>query len=199
MDINPEDDLVSDESALEVAKKPVRSARAALAMKIHGANDVEIAEMLDYASPQSARAAWEEALASTVDPTLDYKALRGLRTAQLEAGLKSLAQRALNEYVREPDPNDPTGKSKIRVKNEEHLAYSQMFLRYMDRIIRVQGLDAPQVVSLVTPGVAEFEEVVSRLALAATGAGAEEGDIFEEGPDGVFEQVEGETDADAPY
>lgn len=199
MDIDPEGDLVSEESALEVAKKPVRSSRAALAMKIHGANDVEIAEMLDYASPQSARAAWEEALASTVDPTMDYKALRGLRTAQLEAGLKSLAPRALNEYIREADPDDPTGKKKIRVRNDEHLAYSQMFLRYMDRIIRVQGLDAPQVVSLVTPGVAEFEEVVSRLALAATGAGAEEGDIFAEGPDGVFEKIEEADDDEAPY
>ena len=199
MQENADEGVVSEKAEADAAKKPVRSARAALAMRIHGANDAEIAKMLDYASPQAARAAWENAMADSVDPNTDYKSLRGLATARLEAGLKSLAPRALNEYISEPDPDDPTGKKKIKVRNDEHLAYSQMLLRYLDRIIRLQGLDAPQVVTLVTPGVAEFEAVVSRLAAISAGDGPEEGDIFEEGPDGIFEPAKEVTDGHEPY
>lgn len=189
---NAGQDGVSREVERLKPNEKMRKTRAALAMRVKGANDAEIAQMLGYPTPGHARMAWEGALASTIDSDSDLKALRGLATARTEAGMKAHAQLAFSPYV--ADPNDPEGKRKI--KNDDMIAHSAAYFRYMDRWIKLKGLDAPQVVALITPDAASFDEIVGKLAIAARGESAEEADIFEEDEDGNFTQVEEDPDAE---
>jgi hypothetical protein len=109
--------------------------------------------------------------------------------------MKAHANLALNEYISVPDPNDPEGKRRIKVKNEEQIGHSMMFFRYVDRWTKLKGLDAPQVMALVTPDAIAFEQVVNTMTALARKGDAEEADIFEEREDGTFEQVpDGEDD-----
>lgn len=176
-----EKDLGDDLEELPDTKKAQRRMRSALAMKLAGARDDEIADILNYASPAAARAGWETAMASTFDPNTDLKALRQVAVMRLEAGMKALAPTALNANLIEerPDPNKPGEKMKVKVVNENLAAHSQVFLRYVDRLIRLQGLDAPQVVSLITPDVAELENFVATVLAQSGQKQLEEGDIFD--------------------
>lgn len=159
-----------------VSRKPTRKAIAAAKMRVSGASPAEIADILGYATPAHAQAAIDAALAGIADPDMDFKALRRLRNAQLEAGLKAFAPRALHGTVLVPDPKDST--KTVRVQNEEQVSHGTMYLRFLDRLIRLQGLDAPQVMALVSPKSVEFEEVVGLLVAATRGEAASEADIF---------------------
>lgn len=169
---------------VEVKKRGERTARAAYKMMIAGASDVEIADQLAYVTPGQARAAWEMVMGQTFDNQMDYRAARNVATARLTSLMKSLAPRALSEWEYIDDPKDPQKRKKVR--NEEHIAYSQQYLRTLDRLIRLQGLDAPQVLQLVTPSVQEMESVIAALTKQANGEADEEGDIFAEDENGDY-------------
>lgn len=162
-------------------KKPDTTARAALAMAIAGANDLEIAEQLDYVSPIQARKAWTDALASTAGQEQDHKAMRNFQAARIDAVLKALAPKALSSTKW-----DTVDGKKVRVANEEHLAYASLYLRGVDRLIRLHGLDAPPILTVVNPTAAQFDQIVDRLATLSMSGEAPEGDIFalEPGEDG---------------
>lgn len=177
-----------------VPRRPSKRALAAAKLKISGASDAEIADMMDYVTPAAARMAWESAIAATVDPSVDFQTLRQLRAAQLEAGMRALAPRALSATVLEEVDDGHGGKKKVRRRNEEHYVASQMYLRYLDRLIKLQGLDAPQVTMLVTPGVQEFENIVQGITSQLRGIQAAEADIFEESDDGSFVQTNAAAD-----
>lgn len=180
-----ENDLGSELEAVETPQKALRKAVAAAKLRVNGATPAEIADLLGYTTASAAQNAIDRALASTSDPEVDFKSLRRLRNAQLEAGLKSLAPRAWHNTVLVPDPKNPDGPN-IRVKNDEQIEYAGMALRYLDRLIKLQGLDAPQVMALISPKSAEFEHIVSQLVDASRDSGAGEADIWEEDEDGVF-------------
>ena len=55
-----------------------------------------------------------------------------------------------------------------------------MFLAVLDRIIRLQGLDAPQRIELRTPQAEELQRVVDSLKSLTQQARPLEGDIFAE-------------------
>lgn len=158
----------TDEDYAAAAAKSQTTARAAVAMKISGASYVEIAEELGYVTPQSARIAVEELIASAYDENTDYKSLRNIASARLEKLMRSLAPTAL-------DPNDP-----------DHLPYARQFLSVIDRHIKLHGIDAPQVVTVVNPDADEFERVVGALAQQALAQGPQEADVV------LFEQVDGD-------
>lgn len=171
-----DEDLGTEVDQAEVDRSPKRRARSALAMMLRGADDHEIAEALHFTSPSAARVAWETAMASTIDKDTDIRSARQVARLQLREAMKSLSKRALNEYLLEVDPK--TGE-KRKVRNEEHVAYSQLFLRYIDRDIKLQGLDAPQVISLITPDAVELENLITTLIRTAGLDPAPEGDIFD--------------------
>lgn len=150
------------------SEKTPRSARSAAAMKIAGATYEEIAQVLDYVNASAARSAVEQVLAETTDETQDYRALRALANRRLDGLLKAAYPKAI-------DKDSP-----------EQLAYMQKSLQIIDRQAKLNGIDAPQVISLVTPTAEEFDKVVQQLVQVKGAPAAPEADIFqlEQGPDG---------------
>lgn len=183
------EDVVSDDEWKEAAKAGRQRVRATLAMMLAGARDDEIAEQLNYSSPQAARGVWMKALGETYDPNLDLRSARAVAHNRLLSGMKALAPRALSEYVMEDrvDPNDMTKMKKVRVRNEDLPTYSKLYLEYVKTLIALEGVAVPQTIHLVTPDAKELELFVAGV-LKDSVEKVEEGDIFEEGPDGVFEQ-----------
>lgn len=166
VDENLVDGVGSDAEAAEVESKARTTARAAVALKLSGASYPEIADTLHYTSPTSARLAVEGLLAAAYDENTDYKSLRNVASARLEKLMKGLAGKAFN-------PKDP-----------DHLAYARQFLSVVDRHIKLHGIDAPQVISMINPSAEEFERVVGTLAQKALADQPQEADI------GVLEQID---------
>ena len=190
------DEVVTDDEWREAARAGRDRVRATLGMMLAGARDDEIAQTLNYRSPQAARAVWMKALGETFDPNLDLRSARAVQHQRLLAGMKSLAPRALSEYVMEDrvDPNDITKMKKVRVRNEDHLGYSKLYLEYVKAIIMLEGVQVPQTIHLVTPDAKELETFVAGVLKDSVDK-VEEGDIFEEGEDGVYEQKPAEDAA----
>lgn len=161
-------DVGTDDEARAVAKKPIRSSRAAVAMKVSGASYQDIADVLEYVSPAAARMAVEKALAESVDADTDYRSLRAVASMQLDGLLKSVFPKARNP------------------KDADHAAYVRMALSIVDRKIKLHGIDAPQMITIIDPGAEEFERVIAMAALRMGPQVAPEGDIFalEQAPDG---------------
>ena len=154
------------------------TARAALNLRIAGAEYIEIARVLDYVSPRSARLAVERILASAYDAETDYKSLRQLESARLEALMKSLSKKAF-------DASSP-----------DHLAYNRQFASVLDRHIRLHGLDAPQVIAHINPAAEQFDMVVRALTDRELSKAPQEADIMlTESEDDVWE--EGDRDDEA--
>lgn len=183
------EDVVSDDEWKEAARAGRQRVRATLGMMLAGARDDEIAEQLNYSSPQAARAVWMKALGETYDPNLDLRSARAVAHNRLLSGMKALAPRALSEYVMEDrvDPNDMTKMKKVKVRNDDLPTYSKLYLEYVKTLIALEGVAVPQTIHLVTPDAKELELFVAGV-LKDSVEKVEEGDIFEEGPDGVFEQ-----------
>jgi hypothetical protein len=156
-----------------------RSAKAAVAMKIAGASYADIAQVLDYVNATSARMAVEQALAEAADDTSDYKALRALESLRLDGLLKAAYPKAI-------DKNSP-----------DQIAFMQKSLQIIDRQIKLHGVDAPQVISLVTPTTEEFDQAVQLLVAAKGDQENPEADIFalEQAPDGVTWQASDDDNA----
>lgn len=151
------------------SEESMNSAKSALTLKIAGASYFEIAQTLDYASPTAARIAVERMLAASLPGEVDYTGLRQLANARLDALLRSVAPTAMN------------------TKHADHLAYARMMLGVVDRQIKLNGLDAPQI-HLINPGDDELTKYVDAMADVMGATKPIEGDIFalEEGPDGVW-------------
>lgn len=158
----------TDADAKQAAKRPLRSSKAAVALKVAGASYDEIAEVLEYVSPAAARIAVESALSASVDANTDYRSLRAVASLQLDGLLKSVWGRAR-------DANDP-----------DQLAYGRMALSVIDRKIKLHGIDAPQMITIIDPSAEEFEKVIAMAATRMGAIPAQEGDIFqlEQAPDG---------------
>lgn len=136
-------------------------ARAATALRVHGATYAEIADQLEYPTESEARKAVEGVLASTADETKDYRALRALANLRLEGLFKAVAGRALNE-------NDP-----------DQLGFHRAASQIMDRWIKLNGLDAPQRIEFTNPSTEEFENVITLMVASAGEEKVSEADIFE--------------------
>lgn len=110
-----------------------------------GYSFAEIADRFEFSSPAVARQAIEYSLASA-DVVMD-------RDAERSRFAKSLLShhRTAMEKTQESE------------SAEEQIAWMKMDVVVIDRISKLLGLDAPTQV-IVTPGVAEFERMVSAVA-----------------------------------
>lgn len=158
-------------------------AKAALAMKIRGADYDEIAHDLSYATPGEARRAVEGLLAglAEADGAAAWATQRNLHALRLEGLLASVFEEAI----------DPT--------SDLHLSYNRRAMEIMDRIAALQGFNAPQRAVIYTPDAAEFDQVVQRVLEQSAVSQPHEGDIFElaAAPDEIIIE-EGEFDDEAP-
>lgn len=159
-----------------VQKRPPRTARAAVNMKIAGAPYEDIADTLGYASPSQARAVVEEQLAGMFEPE-DRASLFKIVSARHEALIASLFKKATSTYVPDRDEFGDEIPGTL-VANPDHLAYSKVLADVLSRYSVLHGLNAPTKVQ-VTPSAEEFTEVVSTLVNKALESSAQEADIFE--------------------
>lgn len=154
--------------------KPQRTVQAAVKLRTRGASYPEIAELLGYSSPASARVAVEEALATMYAGEQDFKALRAMTSLRYEGLIKSLARKASSDTLE----IEEDGKKK-RVANEEHLAYVREMRSVLDSFSRLHGINAPQVSMLITPEAAQFDQAVRTLVEGHRAiADSPEADIF---------------------
>lgn len=136
-------------------------AEAAVALKVSGATDRQISEILNYSHATAARTAYTRALAESV-PEEDRVVQRKLASRRLERILGSLSKKA----------HDTT--------DDEHLAYAKVSLLYIDRLIKLHGADAPSQVNVTySPAREEIDRAVKAITAAATGGEPDEFDVIE--------------------
>lgn len=133
---------------------------ATIYLKMAGATYTEIAETLGYASANHARLAFERALAANVGPE-EREQQRFIANRRLERILRSMWSKSTDE------------------ESPEHLAYARTALAYIDRMIRLNGLDAPTEVTVYTPGSVEIEQWLKKATAKMVEAGPDEVDIIE--------------------
>lgn len=188
----PDQPEISDSTEVEAPKidkkEGMRRGKAAAAMLIAGASLAEIAERLDYVTPEHARDAAYRVIGDAYRPGIDYAAYQSLAAARLEAVIKASAPLAQTRYLEETDPK--TGK-KIKVRNEDQFVAMREFRAATNDWIKLYGLQAPTRLEIQTPGAMELAAVVGSLVEAARGPQAIEGDIFAD----VIEDDEGEENA----
>lgn len=127
-----------------------RSARAAVALRLAGADYSEIATTLGYPTDLAARRAIEDDLA--VDADLPQREdLRTFEALRLDALLKSVW----------PKATDPG--------NKEHILSVKAAVSIIDRRIRLLGLDAPEEVIIHTPATAELDAWVAQVIATENG------------------------------
>lgn len=139
--------------------------KAAIAMRIAGANYSEIAEVLSYSSANLARVAVERGLARTAGPE-DREQLRWLEARRLERILRGLWKKATMDEI--------DGE-----RNEEHLPAARTALAVIDRHAKLYGLDAPTEMVVYNPTGGEIQAWVERLTSQVREAFPEEADIIE--------------------
>jgi hypothetical protein len=163
----------------EVERRNIKSrdtAKAAAQLALSGYQDWEIAELLEYSSPGTARAAYERVWAEAGDLEADIPAMRNRVSHQYDAVLKSLSGKALNTRIRRKNPE--TGAMET-VENKDHLAYAAAFVRVLDRKAVLHGLNAPQVLQISDPDAKQFNDVIAMVLRKEGLEAAEEGDIWD--------------------
>lgn len=153
--------LLDGKNPLAEPEKADRQSRqeAAIGLAVAGANLTEIARVLGYASANHARQAIERGLAATVGPE-QKDHLREINRRRLERVLSTLYPKATDE------------------ESEEHLAYARTFLAFADRLIRLDGLDAPTEMTIYSPAEREIADWVQRMAARTQSDMPEELDII---------------------
>jgi len=130
-----------------VTDTPVRPnrANAAVALRLSGASYAEVAQALEYPSAREARHAVEASLAMAANDPQSRDVLRAEAVARLERLLRGAWHKAI-------DPESP-----------EHLPAGKFALAVIDRVIRLQGLDAPSEVVIHAPTMREIDEWVANV------------------------------------
>lgn len=126
-------------------RKPSNKSTAAVALKLAGASYAEIADALEFPTPRAARHAVEEVLAAHAADPASRETLRAEAVARLERLLRGA-------WAKATTPDHP-----------EHIPSAKFALAVVDRVIRLQGLDAPAEVVVHTPTVREIDEWVSKV------------------------------------
>lgn len=128
------DDLGSKVDEAEANASSERRLAAALNLYLAGANYMEIATALNYASAQAAQMSVERALAKIDFPDRDKSSARMKMSLQLDMLLKATVPNALKK------------------ERDDQLAYVQTTVRILERKAKLLGLDAPTMVHVNPSG-----------------------------------------------
>ncbi len=168
--------------------------RAAANMWVAGADYQWIATRFGYSSPARARAAVEKVLAGAYEPS-DYGSARNGARARLSKMLQVASKHAFAETIERLEVDEDRDRTKKWIEpNPEQLKWFQGLLAVNDRMIRLDGLDAPARLELHTPEAAELDALVRGLVARSQGQRQIEGDPF--GDDELDEIVIEDDDAD---
>ena len=186
---DPDTDVESMAIFTQAEARRIRS-DAAVALKIAGASYLEIAETLEYASVADAARAIEARLAETTEPEgAAWQTQRKLQRMRLDGLLKSVWEPANKSIVMDPETETP-------IMNPEQLSYHRAALSVLDRIAKLEGLDAPQRHVIYNPDAVEFDVTVKGLLAQTEQQRAQETDPFEIEYAEVVEAEEGELDGE---
>lgn len=156
----PDDDGIEEANKHLTAKDRSTRTKAAVAMKIRGANYSKIAKVLGYVSATQARQAVERSLAESAGPA-ERDQQRHLESRRLERLLQSVWGKATDD------------------EGEEHLAYVRAALAIIDRHARLVGADAPQEMVVYNPTQREMDEWISTMVKQVNGEMPQEFDVIE--------------------
>ena len=115
---------------------------ASVALRLAGGSYTEIAEALDFATPDDARRAVEATLANEAITAEDRDTLRTQESMRLQRLLRSV-------WAKATDDNHPEHLTAVRVARE-----------LIERNIKLHGLDAPTEITVHTPTQDEIEQWV---------------------------------------
>ena len=138
----------------EVRRGVSDRARAAANLKVEGYTYAEIADKLEFESPQDAKRAVESVLAAIHGPG-DYETLRLIATARLEAQIKRTTAMAGADFLVLEDGSQVPNVDKLRW----HQAASTDIMNWAI----VTGAKAPTKVE-ITPDEAALERLVAEIA-----------------------------------
>ncbi|HET6896883.1 MAG TPA: hypothetical protein VFK70_00980 [Vicinamibacteria bacterium] len=126
-------------------RTPARGNRsqAAVALRLAGASYAEVADVLEYADARTARHEVEDVLAASAADPADRETLRREALGRLERLLRAT-------WAKATTPDHP-----------EHIPAAKFALSVVDRVIRLQGLDAPAELVVHTPTMREIDAWVA--------------------------------------
>lgn len=152
---------------MTAARIPTK-ADAAIALKLAGASNADIAQALGFPSERAVQTAVEKGLAGQLSDE-DRSQARALQLSRYERLLRSAWQHA-------NDGNDPQQLPFLRASGE-----------LIDKIVRLEGLAQPAEIIVHSPALAEISQWVER-RMKESSPGVVEADILDErleieGPD----------------
>lgn len=128
--------------------------RSAANLKIEGFSYQEIAEMLEFQTATDAKRAVETTLAA-IHSDSDLETLRILASSRAEKLLRQSMAMASADYLVDSESGE-------RIPNTERLRWHQQASADMMNWAAIVGAKAPTKLE-VTPGEAQFEEIVNRI------------------------------------
>jgi hypothetical protein len=155
------DRLGTDVDEKEAGQSSGRRVAAALNLFLAGANYIEIANTLNYASAEAAQLAVERAMAEVDFPDADKSAARQKMSMQLDMLLKATVPKALKQA------------------RDDQLAYVQTSVKILERKAKLLGLDAPTQVH-INPDDRQVDQLVLSVLEVAGALPSPEGDPFED-------------------
>lgn len=153
IDVNKEIEKADPDARIAAENAVDRSetkAEAAVALFVYGASYTEIKNKLGYSSAHRARVAVERALAGSADNVDDRDQAR------------TVNRRRLNRLLAAHMPQA------VDVKNVNQLAYSARVLAIIDRLIKLDGADAPTQfqISATDDHIADLVQALSPTAVS---------------------------------
>lgn len=144
-----------------------KQAEAAVRLRLAGANYSEIAQMLEYPTATHARNAVERHLADTVGEE-DREQARYMEGQRLLRVMRSLYSRATGT------------EDGLEEGLYDHLGYAKVYLSYIDRRVKLYGLDAPTELNVAySPRAEELQRAVAETVAEIRGHFPEEADILD--------------------
>lgn len=156
-------------TSTEVVRGVSQRARACVNMRLEGASFMEIADILEYETPQDAKRDCERALAATHPPE-DWETMRQLATARAESQFAESLKHAKADYLVDEQGN--------RVPNVDKLRWHQQASSDLMNFVTISGAKAPTKVE-ITPGEAQMERIVEELLQRGGYSVAQEADVLE--------------------
>lgn len=156
-------------TASEVTRGLSQRARACVNMRLEGASFMEIADFLEYESPQEAKRDCERALAATHPPE-DWETLRQMASARAEKLFQNSFAHAQADYLIDSDGN--------QVPNAEKRQWHAQAATDLMNYATISGAKAPTKVE-VTPGEVQMERLVEQMLARSGHQVVEEADVLE--------------------
>lgn len=153
----------------EVRHGITQRAKSCANMRLEGFSFLEIAETLEYSDAREAKRDFKRAMAASHSPE-EWETMRQVESMRAERLFRQSFEMAQAEYL-----VDEEGQ---KVPNADRLRWHQQAAADLMNHATISGAKAPTKLE-VTPGEAQFEELVSKMLERSGHKVAEEADVLE--------------------